>query len=262
MPASAHLLRALHAFGRRTRLPTARLAWSLSALAVAAYATVPHVALDAPPPPAQTPAVQADPATGIEFPTTLKIPSRLALPPFTLVGTGVRTVSFLGLKVYSVGFYADLSNPALNLPADASFDDKIAHLVNNTACVLRIIPTRSTNFTHLRDGFVRTMQARLKLAHERGQLTKEDEGALVTPLHKLKSMFPNAPLQKHAFLDIILNPPQPSRPRTVIFRDIGRIESDWVATQFFLAYFEGTGISPPMKQDVQRFLSDRSLPQR
>ena len=54
-----------------------------------------------------------DPATSIAFPTTLKIQSKTPLPTFTLMGVGVRTVSFLGIKVYSVGFYADLSNPNL-----------------------------------------------------------------------------------------------------------------------------------------------------
>jgi hypothetical protein len=33
----------------------------------------------------------------------------------TLVGVGVRTVSFLGIQVYSVAFYADLENPNLNV---------------------------------------------------------------------------------------------------------------------------------------------------
>ena len=54
-----------------------------------------------------------DPATSIAFPTTLKIQSKTPLPTFTLIGVGVRTVSFLGIKVYSVGFYADLSSPSL-----------------------------------------------------------------------------------------------------------------------------------------------------
>lgn len=56
-----------------------------------------------------------DPATSIAFPKTLRIPSKTPLPEFSLVGLGVRTVSFLGIKVYSVGFYADLANPNLNV---------------------------------------------------------------------------------------------------------------------------------------------------
>lgn len=56
-----------------------------------------------------------DPATSIEFPTVLQIPSKGTLPPFTLIGVGVRVVSFLKIKVYSVAFYADLSNPSLKV---------------------------------------------------------------------------------------------------------------------------------------------------
>lgn len=56
-----------------------------------------------------------DPATSIEFPTTLRIPFKGSLPEFTLIGVGVRTVSFLKIKVYSAAFYADLTNPNLKV---------------------------------------------------------------------------------------------------------------------------------------------------
>lgn len=59
--------------------------------------------------------ILADPDTSIAFPTTIRIPSKLKIPPMTLVGLGVRSVSFLGIKVYSVGFYADLENPNLKV---------------------------------------------------------------------------------------------------------------------------------------------------
>jgi hypothetical protein len=58
-----------------------------------------------------------DPASSISFPNKLQISSKTPLPEMTLVGVGVRTVSFLGIKVYSVGFYADLQNPKLNVSA-------------------------------------------------------------------------------------------------------------------------------------------------
>ena len=45
----------------------------------------------------------------------MRIPSNIDIPPLTLVGIGVRTVSFLGIKVYSVGFYADLNNPNMKV---------------------------------------------------------------------------------------------------------------------------------------------------
>lgn len=56
-----------------------------------------------------------DPETSIEFPSVLKIPARVPYPPFTLIGVGVRKVSFLRVKVYSVALYADLTNPNLKV---------------------------------------------------------------------------------------------------------------------------------------------------
>jgi hypothetical protein len=56
-----------------------------------------------------------DEDTSVAFPKVLKVQSRTPLPAFTLVGVGVRTVSFLGIRVYSVGFYADLANPRLKV---------------------------------------------------------------------------------------------------------------------------------------------------
>ena len=59
--------------------------------------------------------VAVDPSTSIPFPNTMHIPSRVPIPDLSLIGVGVRTVSFLRIKVYSVAFYADLNNPALQV---------------------------------------------------------------------------------------------------------------------------------------------------
>lgn len=97
-----------------------------------------------------------DPATSIAFPKTLRVPANIPIPPLTLVGLGVRTVSFINIKVYSVGLYADLDDPNLHVsfrrsspqetsdhlllqvPRDLTPEDKIKHIINNTACVVRI----------------------------------------------------------------------------------------------------------------------------
>jgi hypothetical protein len=56
----------------------------------------PRIHLDAPKPAYDPVAAKAsvvkDPATDIEFPTTLRIPSRFPLPAYTLLGVGVRKV--------------------------------------------------------------------------------------------------------------------------------------------------------------------------
>lgn len=193
---------------------------------------------------------EIDPGTSIAFPKTLQIPSKFPLPRLSLVGVGTRTVSFLGLKVYSVGFYADLNDPKLTVPVAAEPEEKIDHIVRNTTCVIRIVPTRNTSYTHLRDGFVRALTARVQLEKSRGVLTPETEFAIQSPLRKLKTLFPNAALTKGTPLDVLITAPtgDNKQPRRLVFRDLGSIESDWVAEQFVLAYFEGDGISPPLKK--------------
>lgn len=111
-----------------------------------------------------------------------------------------------------------------------------------------IVPTRHTSYTHLRDGFVRALTARLQVSKSRGTLSAETEAAVQSPLRKLKSIFPTTKLSKGYPLDVHLTAPtgDPAFPRKLVFSDLGAVESDWVAEEFVLAYFEGEGISPPV----------------
>ncbi|KZZ99500.1 Chalcone isomerase, subgroup [Moelleriella libera RCEF 2490] len=106
----------------------------------------------------------------------------------TLVGLGMRTVTFLGIQVYLVGFYvatADIErlqhylvkkiNPlattlipsekdalrkALRDPVEG--EETWDSLLQKAGCrsAFRIVPVRNTDFHHLRDGFVRAIQSR------------------------------------------------------------------------------------------------------
>lgn len=93
---------------------------------------------------------------------------------------------------------------------------------------------------------MRTLQARLALFRQSGKLSKEEELSIQSPLHKFKTMFPNTPLAKRTPLDILLAPPESRQPRNLIIRDLGSVQHDWLAKEFFLAYFEGDGLSPPV----------------
>ncbi|RPD63225.1 hypothetical protein L227DRAFT_573053 [Lentinus tigrinus ALCF2SS1-6] len=241
---------------RRRAFTSSAVFWGTAfALATGLTISTVHLDAEAPASPAEPEDdTRVDPATSIVFPTTLKIQSKTPLPTFTLIGVGVRTVSFLGIKVYSVGFYADLSDPKLAIPKDATPEEKIEHIVKNSACVLRIVPTRNTSYGHLRDGFMRALQARQVLSKQRGELSPEEELAIQSPLRKFKSMFPNTPLTKHTPLDILATAPSPKQPRTLIVRDLGSVQSDWLAREFVLAYFEGKGLSPPLKQSAIKYV--------
>lgn len=64
-----------------------------------------------------------------------------------------------------------------------------------------------------------------------GEITTQDAEEAQSPIRKLKSMFPNTPLKKGEPLDILLlaPPKNPDEKRMLIVRDLGSVESDWVA---------------------------------
>lgn len=107
---------------------------------------------------------------------------------------------------------------------------------------------------------MRSLQARAVLCRQRGQLSQEEEAAIQSPLRKFKSMFPNKPLAKHSPLDILITEPSQdqSQPRSLIVRDMGSVQSDWLAREFVLAYFEGAGLSPPVSCTMHRALLEGS----
>ncbi|KAK0652783.1 chalcone-flavanone isomerase-domain-containing protein [Cercophora newfieldiana] len=128
-----------------------------------------------PPPPASTDAPAATLATG---PTE-----------YTLVGLGLRSVTFVGIQVYVVGYYiatADIAalqnaltkkiNPIATTLVPGERDQLRSALLDPVAgeqawdellaqgiparSAFRVIPVRDTDFHHLRDGFVRAIQAK------------------------------------------------------------------------------------------------------
>lgn len=130
---------------------------------------------------------------------------------YHLLGLGIRTVSFLGIQVYVVGIYVAVSDLArlqesmvraiampgattlverekedLNrLLADAKGSEQIWGTIlkrDGIKSVLRIVPTRSSGFGHLRDGWLKGITAR-------GQKEKFDDQGFVNALGNFKSIF-------------------------------------------------------------------------
>jgi hypothetical protein len=148
-------------------------------------------------------------STVTHFPRTIELPSYTAdspeavsglVPPttvgtttplteYTLVGLGLRTVSFLGIQVYVVGYYVATSDIAALQSAlikkvntiattlvpgerdqlrtsllDPSKSEEIWNELLErripARSAFRIAPVRDTDFHHLRDGFVRAIQAK------------------------------------------------------------------------------------------------------
>lgn len=127
-------------------------------------------------------------ANGVTAPTLIVPPSATAGTEYTLVGLGTRSVSFLGINVYVLGFYvatqdiADLQqrlvrkiSPIASTLVASEKDDLRARLTDPVEgeqiwdellrsgiparSMVRVVPVRDTDFHHLRDGFVRAIQA-------------------------------------------------------------------------------------------------------
>lgn len=128
-------------------------------------------------------------AGGVTAPTLIVPPSAAAGTEYTLVGLGTRSVSFLGINVYVLGFYvatqdiAELQqhlvrkiSPIASTLVALEKDDLRAKLTDPVEgeqiweeflkagiparSMVRVVPVRDTDFHHLRDGFVRAIQAR------------------------------------------------------------------------------------------------------
>jgi hypothetical protein len=131
------------------------------------------------------------------FPKTIKLPSATgpegasSEAEYTLLGLGIRKVSFLRVQVYVVGLYVKTSslstlqnhlintvNPNASALIPGEKDDLRSALLDperstqvwesilskqgtdGVEMALRIVPTRGTDFNHLRDGLMRGIQSR------------------------------------------------------------------------------------------------------
>lgn len=126
----------------------------------------------------------------LPFPTHIKVNGF----DYLLLGTGTRKVSLLGFEVYVCGIYIrqeDIAKLPSVLGAGTPRTDRedlfkalmdpvngeqlITDLLHSDIGIsIRIVPVRKTDFSHLRDGFVRTLMAqpRFKFENEKGSVGK------------------------------------------------------------------------------------------
>lgn len=169
--------------------------------------------------------------------TKTKLPRRLASPvslqsagdgedakPFVIVASGVRTVSFLRIQVYVASLYldeAEWQRFTSSRPASASSSQTLEELLRSALeagvpAVLKITPVRNTDFAHLRDGFARAIQSRLKYARKGpSPPSSEQEEALAISTQHLKECFPKTSLKKGENLDIVFSASKSAAPSSV-----------------------------------------------
>ncbi|GAA6047176.1 hypothetical protein JCM3770_006936 [Rhodotorula araucariae] len=271
---------------RAVPLPHSHLAarWAFAGLAAGAGAAVVYAAHDLKPEwiPAPQPLHADAPApSGIHLDPTTKtpFPSRLASPdgtPLRLVGTGVRTVSFLNIKVYAVGFYVserefNLASqgklagwdgytperliPPFNLPTDGPERPKgeqlIETLLEKADAAVVIIPLRNTSLPHLRDGFSRALVARMKVPQVAGAFTDAMNESTGVAMVQFKSFFPSRTLPKGLPLELYYS----AKDRSILFqlRDektrapevLGTLREATLATQLMVSYFSNDAAPSP-----------------
>ncbi|KAL2022405.1 hypothetical protein VTK56DRAFT_5472 [Thermocarpiscus australiensis] len=211
-----------------------------------------------------------------------------AVPPpstttnYTLVGLGVRTVTFVGLQVYVVGYYVATSdiaalqnalvkkvNPAATTlvpgereqlrgalldPAEGerTWDELLARGIPARSA-FRIVPVRDTDFHHLRDGFVRAIQARAPGLS--GPSTAEDD-AFGEAMRQFRAVFSRGTVPKRKELLLVRD----ETGKLSITYDGGRqggrqligvVEDERVSRALWLNYLAGKKVaSEPARKSI------------
>jgi hypothetical protein len=192
------------------------------------------------------------------FPEKIRVPGRSTSDQFRLVAWGVRTVSFLGIKVYNVALYIPESQvPVLPSYAQSNIDgDPWAPLIRIYECpmLLRIIPVRNTDYAHLRDGFVRSTLSRMKMEGEDEERVKTRDDAVTL----FKGLFPRQKMKKGEVLSIIkLGPELRMYAGGNMEEDLGSVRNDDLARGLLSAYLVGDNVvSPDLKKNLTKRLKE------
>ncbi|OTA83728.1 hypothetical protein M434DRAFT_24722 [Hypoxylon sp. CO27-5] len=197
---------------------------------------------------------------------------------YTLVGLGVRTVSFLGIQVYMVGYYIatqDIAaiqsrlvkeiNPIATTLVSTEKDELRKVLLDpergeklwndilleaRPRSLFRVVPTRDTDFHHLRDGFVRAITAR-----SQGNSRDYGDQAFGEAMKEFRSLFNRGKVPKGRELLLLRDS---AGQLTITFDDgktgmstIGRVSEERVSRLLWLNYLAGSKVaSEPARKNI------------
>lgn len=188
------------------RLPYARAAGLFSAVAAASLISAPHLRNDASP---NLEGVQVDNAID-PFPVTIGKGNLPVSSEYTLIASGVRSVTFIGFKVYGAGMYVskkDEGKIAATIRkytaqtgksvADVLNDKEVSQqivdeIATSVPYALRITPVRNTDFGHLKDGLTKSI-----LASPMAKTMREEVATGLEQLRKVFSGFKGSVPKNH-----------------------------------------------------------------
>jgi hypothetical protein len=191
---------------------------------------------------------------------------------YQLVGLGIRTVSFLGIQVYVVGLYVatediaalqkslirEISSVGSALVAgekeklkakllDPEEGEKIWRNLlkeNGIRSLIRIVPTRNTDFHHLRDGWVRQITARAQSPINKEEYQDESFGMA---MQQFKALFNrgSVPKQKELLLS------RDAKGKLVVWYDdgksvpkrLGEVQDERISRAVWLNYLAGKTVA-------------------
>jgi hypothetical protein len=191
---------------------------------------------------------------------------------YQLVGLGIRTVSFLGIQVYVVGLYVatediaalqkslirEISSVGSALVAgekeklkakllDPEEGEKIWRNLlkeNGIRSLIRIVPTRNTDFHHLRDGWVRQITARAQSPINKEEYQDESFGVA---MQQFKALFNrgSVPKQKELLLS------RDAKGKLVVWYDdgnsvpkrLGEVQDERISRAVWLNYLAGKTVA-------------------
>jgi hypothetical protein len=197
---------------------------------------------------------------------------------YTLVGLGVRTVTFIGIQVYMVGYYVatqDIAaiqarlikeiNPIATTLIASEKDtlrqalldpEKGEALWNSILEVVRprslfmIVPVRDTDFHHLRDGFVRAITAR-----SQGNSAEFGDEAFGNAMKDFRALFNRGKVPKSREMHLCRDS---SGKLTITYDDgktgmttIGVVDDERVSRLLWLNWLAGKNVaSEPARKNI------------
>ncbi|KAI6085218.1 chalcone isomerase [Hypoxylon rubiginosum] len=197
---------------------------------------------------------------------------------YTLVGLGVRTVSFLSIQVYMVGYYIatqDIAaiqsrlikeiNPIATTLVSNEKDELRKALLDNERgeqlwtdilreikprSLFRVVPVRDTDFHHLRDGFVRAITAR----SQSNNSVYGDE-AFGAAMKEFRNLFNRGKVPKKQEMLLVRDA---AGRLTITFNDgktgmgtLGRVSEERVSRLLWLNYLAGSKVaSEPARKNI------------
>jgi hypothetical protein len=191
---------------------------------------------------------------------------------YQLVGLGIRTVSFLGIQVYVVGLYIatedivvlqkalirKISPVGSTLVAgekeslkaklmDPEEGERIwGDVLKNTGIrsLIRIVPTRNTDFHHLRDGWVRQITARAQSPLHKDEYSDDSFGV---SMQQFKALFNRGSVPKQK--ELVLS--RDDKGKLVVWYDdgkripqrLGEVQDERISRLVWLNYLAGKTVA-------------------